>query len=215
METLFVEARYAGSIDISKIKDKKLPSKLGLATTVQFLDYLDKIKGYLEKKGKIIFLEKGKHLYLGQVLGCSQSSVKELSRKVDAYLYIGDGRFHPIGIALKTHKPVFTFNPLSNEFKKIEKGDIERIKMKRKAQMMKFYSSKEIGVIISTKPRQNKFKEAIELKKRFPDKNFYFILFDTIDYPQLENFNFIESWINTACPRIEEDIKVINIEHIR
>ena len=87
--------------------------------------------------------------------------------------------------------------------------------MKRKAQLIKFHSSKEIGIIVSTKPGQNKLEEAKKLKNKFPDKNFYFILFDNIDYNQLENFNFIEAWVNTACPRIEEDVKVLNIEALR
>jgi 2-(3-amino-3-carboxypropyl)histidine synthase len=215
MKKLFVEAKYNGPIDVSKIKTKKLPEKIGLATTVQFVDFLKDIKSHLEKEGKTIVIGKGKQKYPGQVLGCDQDSAIELRNNVDAFLYIGDGRFHPIGIALKTKRPVFIFNPISNEFKKIEKKDTERIKMKRKAQLIKFHSSDEIGVIISTKQGQNKLEQAKKLKDKFPNKNFYFILFDNIDYNQLENFNFIQAWINTACPRIEEDIRVLNIEELK
>jgi 2-(3-amino-3-carboxypropyl)histidine synthase len=215
MKTLFIEAKYTGTINPEKIKTDKLPDKLGLVTSVQFADYLKEIQSYLENKGKKVVIEKARQKYPGQVLGCDQSAAKKIAAEVDAFLYIGDGYFHPIGVKLKTGKDVFTFNPKSNEFKKIEKRDIEKIKMKRKAQLIKFHSSKEIGIIVSTKPGQNRLKEAELLEKKFPEKDFYLILFDNIDYSQLENFNFIECWINTACPRIEEDIKVLNIDEIR
>jgi 2-(3-amino-3-carboxypropyl)histidine synthase len=214
MKTIFIEARYPGKIDIPKICTERLPQKIGLATTVQFADRLKEIRSYLEEKGKKVEIGKGKQAYPGQVLGCEQSSATDVSKDVDAYLYIGDGSFHPIGIALKTKKEVFTFNPFSNEFKKVDKETVDKIQRKRRAQLSKFYSSKEIGVIISTKPGQNKLKQAEELKKRFPEKNFYFILFDNVDYTQLENFNFIGCWVNSACPRIEEDVKVLNISDI-
>ncbi|MBU4283524.1 MAG: diphthamide synthesis protein, partial [Nanoarchaeota archaeon] len=86
--------------------------------------------------------------------------------------------------------------------------------------LIKFLSSKEIGVILTTKPGQEQLKEAFELKNKFKDKNFYFLIFDTIDFNQLENFPFIECFVNTACPRIalDDSIKIgkaiINLEDI-
>ena len=34
------------------------------------------------------------------------------------------------------------------------------------------------------------------------------------DFNETENFPFIEAWINTMCPRIEEDMKVLNLEDL-
>ena len=48
-------------------------------------------------------------------------------------------------------------------------------------------------------------KKAQELEKTYPDKKFYLLLFVTLDFSQLENFNFIECFVNTACPRIAID----------
>ncbi|MBD3163600.1 hypothetical protein GF323_00190 [Candidatus Woesearchaeota archaeon] len=214
MKTAFIEAKYKGKIRLSKIKAKKLPEKTGLTASVQFADFLADIKEYLESNGKKVFFEKGDQKYPGQVLGCEQGAAKKISALVDAFLYVGDGRFHPVGISLGTGKDVFIFNPVSNEFRKLDKKDIEAIKMKRKAQLMKFHSSTQIGVIVSVKRGQDRLGDALKLRKRFPDKNFYMVLFDAVDYSQLENFNFVECWVNTACPRIEEDIKVLNIDEI-
>jgi len=215
MKTLFLEAKYEGKINPEEIPIKKLPKRIGLVTTVQFVDHLNEIKNYLEKNNIKININNDKQKYPGQILGCEQSSGVNIRFSVDAYLYIGDGSFHPIGIASKTKKDVFTFNPQTNEFSKVSKNQIERMKIKRKAQLVKFHSSTEIGVIVSTKPGQNRLDEARKLIKKFPKKNIYFLLFDNIDYMQLENFNFIQSFVNTACPRIEEDIKVINLDELK
>jgi diphthamide biosynthesis enzyme Dph1/Dph2-like protein len=48
-------------------------------------------------------------------------------------------------------------------------------------------------------------KKAHDLERKYPDKKFYLLLFDTLDFAQLENFNFIECFVNTACPRISYD----------
>ena len=178
------------------------------------MDYLDEIKNYLEENGIEVIVDKGIQKYAGQVLGCEQSSAIKSSALCDGILYVGDGRFHPIGINLKTGKDVFIFNPFFLEFRKLDKKEIEQIKMKRKAQLVKFYSSQEIGVMVSTKPGQNRITKVRQLQRKFPEKNFYLMLFDNIDFSQLDNFNFIDSWINSACPRIEEDIKVLNIDDV-
>jgi len=214
MKMLFLEAKYEGKINLSKLDSSKLPSKIGLISTVQFIDYLDSIKDKL--KDKKIVVGKGKQKYKGQILGCDASSAKVIKDKVDAFLYIGTGKFHPLIVGVRTLKPVFTLNPISGEFKKIEKKEIEKYQKKKKGALLKFFSSKEIGVLVSTKKGQyHDIKELEFLEKKYPDKNFYVFVAETIDYNQLENFNFIEAWVNTACPRIEEDIKIVNILDIK
>ena len=36
-------------------------------------------------------------------------------------------------------------------------------------------------------------------------KKCYIFVFDTLDAREMENFPFIDFWINTACPRIADD----------
>jgi len=217
---MFIEARSKTPVSFKKTI-LKLPEKIGLVTTVQFIGQIKEVKSILEKKDKKVFLGKGKHTaYQGQVLGCDVDAAISIEKKVDAFLYIGSGLFHPIAISLKTKKDVFTFNPLTNKFDKVDKKEVEKINKRKKGALIKFLSSKEIGVIVTTKPGQEQLKEAFELKKRFKDKNFYFLIFDTIDFNQLENFPFIECFVNTACPRIalDDSIKInkaiINLEDI-
>ena len=217
---MFVEARCKKPVFIGK-HVLKLPEKIGLVTTVQFIGQVKEVKSQLEKYGKKVFFGKGRHTkYNGQILGCDVNSAVSVEKKVDAFLYIGSGLFHPIAISLKTKKDVFTFNPLTEKFSKVDRKEAEKISKRNKGALIKFLSSKEIGVIITTKPGQEQLKKAFDLKNRFKDKNFYFLIFNTIDFGQLENFPFIECFVNTACPRIalDDSIKtnkvILNLEDI-
>jgi 2-(3-amino-3-carboxypropyl)histidine synthase len=203
MKTFFVEARYKGKVELPDEVIGLLPKRIALFTTVQFLDNVAEIKKQLEEEGKKVLLLKAEHAkYPGQLLGCS---IKKFDDNIDAFLYIGDGLFHPQALILKNNKPVFIYNPFSKKYAKIEEKDVDLMKKKNEGAKLKFLSSKEIGVLISTKPGQQQIKKAYELEKKFPGKNFYFFLFDTINFAELENFPFIECFVNTACPRIAFD----------
>ncbi|MBI2655381.1 diphthamide synthesis protein, partial [Candidatus Woesearchaeota archaeon] len=100
MKIIMVEGRYKGEIDLSNLDANVLPKKIGLATTVQFLDYVDGIKQFLQSKGKEIFVDKMRQKYEGQLLGCDQGAAVKIKEEVDAFLYVGTGVFHPLGISL-------------------------------------------------------------------------------------------------------------------
>ena len=207
MKGLFIEAKWTGDVKpVIKKAIRKLPGKIGLVTTVQHKHELKKIKGIIEKAGK-------KAVIGGQILGCDVSAAKKIEKKVNAFLYMGSGEFHPLGVALETGKMVIIANPLSNVVGEIKKEDVERYKKKQKGALLKFLSSKEIGIIVSTKPGQEKLKKAFELKKKLKNKNCYIFAADTINPAEFENFPFIECWVNTACPRFADDKKsVVNYE---
>jgi 2-(3-amino-3-carboxypropyl)histidine synthase len=87
--------------------------KIGLVTTAQHLHLLDEVAEFLEQNGKKVLLSEGAGTTRGQVLGCNFSSIKNLD--VDAYLYVGSGNFHALGITLFTDKPVIVADPYLNE----------------------------------------------------------------------------------------------------
>ena len=205
MKIMMVEGRYKGPINLSNLDASILPKKIGLATTIQFLDFVEEIKRYLESGGKAVFVDKMRQKYDGQLLGCDSGSAEKLEGKVDAFLYIGTGIFHPLGAALNTGKDVFCYDPISAVLSKIDNSKVEKYRTKRKAAWVRFLSSGFIGVLVSLKPGQNNFRKVDELKKKFNDKKYYVFVFDTLDFFQLENFPFIECWVNTACNRIMDD----------
>ncbi len=212
MKTLFIEARYKGKINIKKSDIEKLPKNIGLATTVQFIDNLDELKKQL--KDKNIIEGKGKQAYKSQILGCDVSSAEAIKDKVDAFLYIGTGYFHPIALGL-LDKPVYLLNPTDGKIRPLEKEAIERYKKRKQGAMIKFLNGKNIGILVSTKAGQNyPITQLNRLEKKYKDKRFYIFTADMIDINQFENYRFIDAWVNTACPRLEEDYLLVNITEL-
>ena len=205
MKIMMVEGRYKGKLNLSNLDAGMLPKNIGLATTVQFLDYVDEIKNFLESKGVTVFTDKMRQKYEGQLLGCDQGAAEKIKDKVGAFLYIGTGIFHPLGISLNVDKEVFCYDPLHAIMSKIDRKQVERYNAKRKGAYLKFLEAKEIGFLVSLKPGQNNFRKAAEWGAKLKGKNCYIFAFDTLDFNQVENFPFVECWVNTACNRILDD----------
>ncbi|MFZ8856056.1 MAG: diphthamide synthesis protein, partial [Candidatus Nanopusillus sp.] len=73
-----------------------------------------------------------------------------------------------------------------------------------------------IGIILSIKPGQYYYLEALKVKDKLEKagKNVYLFIDDTIDILQLLNFPYIDFWIFSACPRLIDDIINNNINGI-
>ena len=214
MKTLFLKTKYRDIVVLGEDNAGKLPERIALASSIQYIDSIKEVKSELENKGKKVILLQGDHSkHKGQILGCDVTGITIKSiekKKFDAFLYIGDGEFHPKILLLaqkERNKDVFLFNPMNRSFRKIEHTDIEKIEKKNKGALLKFHTSANIGIIVSTKPGQERLKKAIELKKRLTKmgKNSYIFICNTLNPEELENFNFVDCYINTMCPRIGFD----------
>jgi len=207
MKAIFMHVKYTGEVGLNKINLDKLPKKIGIVTTSQFLDNIKDIINYLKKNDKEVFIDKDKQRNLGQILGCDISAAAKIQDKINAFLYVGSGEFHPLGVALQTKKEVFTFNPVSGVFSKLDEKEIEDYKKIRKVRCVRFLHADNIGILVSTKPGQNSYKKALEIKEKLEEegKKCFIFVFDTLDANEMANFPFIEFWINTACPRIADD----------
>ena len=189
---------------------EQLPEKIVLAMPVQFLNFLDQIKGQLESaKTKVILFQSKHGMHPGQALGCA---IEKFSGDYDAFLYIGDGKFHPTALLYKNEKKVYCYNPFNDKTEVLDQTYLEKVHKRRKGQLAKFLSSKNIGLLVTTKLGQNQSKKAEQLRLKLKEKgkNVFVFMADDINFNSLENFNFIDSWINTACPRIVEDFKCLN-----
>ena len=219
MKTIFIEAKAEG-IELPYGIIKSLPERIALAATVQFTGNIEKIKEDIEKSGRQVILYLGlKSAYPGQILGCDVETLDD-AENIDAFLFIGDGLFHPKMLVIKNNITVFAYDPFSEKFDRIEKTDVDRMLKRGKGSMIRFLSSDEIGIIVSTKTGQYYNDARKRLEDKYPDKNFYTFLSDTIDFSQMENFPFIQAWVNTACPRIGYDDaskfkkSIVNISHV-
>ena len=203
MKVLHIHAKSEADVKLSESAITALPAKLGVVTTIQHLHKLDSVISQLKNAVKG-----------GQVLGCNVDSAKQIADKVDAFLFIGSGEFHPIAIALGTGKKVYKWNPFTQQLSVVQDEEVDKYKKRRKASLVKFMSSDRVGVLVSTKHGQSRIDEALKLAAK-KDKEYYVFAFDTLNLIDLDNFPFIQVWVNTACPRIaDEKPNIVNLDEL-
>lgn len=203
MKLHFIPVRYKLPVEIPIDLISKLPEKIVLFTTAQYMDQLPKFKENLEKAGKKVELFKPKHSVTpGHLLGCG---VEHWETDAEAFLFVGDGLFHPKALVIHNEQPVWCYDPKREEFFVMENEEIERAKKKQLGALKTFYAKQKIGVLITTKYGQQRLVMSLKLREKFPEKEFYFFLFDSLDWNGLEDFPFVECFINTMCPRIGLD----------
>lgn len=214
MKFLLIDAKYKGEVKLTKtaLNELKKYKVLAVYTTTQFNHGLEECLKQLKKEGiEIVTSQPERTSAKFQILGCDiyHENLK-LDKNVDAYLYIGDGKFHPRALLFQENdsgknKPVITYDPITKKIETLDKKEIERVINKEKTNIKRFLMAKKIGVFVTTKPGQEHFHYAKKLEEKYKDKKFYVFVGDAIDYCEMENFPFIQAWINTACPRIGKE----------
>ena len=208
--TIYVDAR--AKVGIKEAIKQALPyleswSKIGLVTTVQHVRQLDEAKNLLEAAGKTVFVgDAGKVKYAGQVLGCDFSNAQAVSENVEAYVFVGGGRFHAIGVALATEKPTIIADPYEQVAYPIH-DQVRRIIMQRWANIVEAKQAKSFGVLISLKSGQMRLREAMSIKDKLEETGLKATLLALreVTPSALMQFPGIDAFINTACPRISLD----------
>ena len=209
---LFLNAN--SNLDIRKVIIKVIPrlngKNIGILTTSQHIDSLEKASKILKENGFDVFIGKGDNrIYSeGQILGCNFSSARVIKDKVDSYLYIGSGNFHPLGLILSTNKTVIACDPYTNEIKEKELIDLKDVILRQRyGAIARARDSEVFGIIISTKIGQKRLKLAEEIKEKIisKKKKAYFFFTDDLNSSNLENFRNVDCFVSTACPRIAID----------
>jgi len=177
--------------------------RIGLVSSLQFLDALQPTKDFLDKNGykaMIGEVKSGKKLYPGQILGCDVSAAKRIEKDVDAFLFLGCGRFHPLGLSLKGGKPIFS---LDFERGTIAKIDDTLFRKQRTVAIALAKDAKTFGILVSTKLGQTNIDLSMSIKQKLESKgrNAFIISLDEIRPEKLMGIK-ADAWVNTACPRI-------------
>lgn len=178
--------------------------RIGLVTTAQHLKQLEEVAEFLEQNGKEVVINEGVGTTRGQVLGCNFSSIKNLD--VDAFLYVGSGNFHALGITLFTDKPVIIADPYLDEARLITDFS-DRILRIRFARIAKAMDAKNFGIIVSTKTGQNRLDLAKNLKNLLEEegREGFILLVDDVSPEKLLPYMDLDAFVMTACPRIAID----------
>lgn len=201
MKLLFIPCYSKKKIFLNEKVLRKIKGyeRIALFTTAQHLNQLSKVREFLQSKGKKVVAS-------GQILGCSSEKIERVKNKTDAFLYIGSGKFHALGIAAITEKPVIIFNPYTKSIDEISDDERKKYIARKKAAILKALSAEVFGILVSTKTSQFNFKKAVEIKKQIEEKGRRAFIFigDEISPEKLLGFK-VDLWLNTACPRISED----------
>jgi len=218
MDIFHVETRFKNIIKLPDSFISKLPKKIAFFTTVQFMNSRDHIIKQLEEKGISVKAVKPRHTkYEGQILGCSTT---RFDLDCEAFVYVGDGLFHPKALVMRNDVKVFTYNPKTNEEAWLDKSSVVNIRRKIKTNFLRFLTGKNIGILITLKPGQNKEYMTKNLEKQYPEKKFYYFVDQTVDFRSLVDFPFIDVFLNTMCERIGYDdmdvqnVHILNLEDL-
>ncbi|WP_414470088.1 diphthamide biosynthesis enzyme Dph2 [Methanobacterium sp. ACI-7] len=186
------------------LKELKSYKKIGIVTTIQHLDVLDDIKGLLIQNDKEVLTKEGKGTRDGQVLGCNFSAIKDID--ADAFLYVGSGNFHALGIKLFTEKPVFIADPYMGEVRDIDEFT-DRILRIRFAKITRAKEAQKFGIIVSSKKGQFKLEIAKNLRRIINDagKEAFIIMMNNISPDLLLPYMKLDAFVVTACPRVAID----------
>jgi len=207
--TYYLECRVQDSRPLEKALEKagllKGFRRVGVGGVVQWLDLLDLVERRLRGLG--IEVEIGEPIpplrHRGQVLGCSYGPLLEMV-DADCFLVIGS-RFHGLGLALQSWKPVYVADPESQLILDLGR-EVERILRSRYAYIERFSRSRRIGVIVSIKPGQFRMGLASRLVERLREEGFEadILLLDDVAADSLRDEVF-DAFVNTACPRLSID----------
>lgn len=175
------------NIDFSAIKERRI----GLITTIQHMKLLKEVKEKLEKQGKEVVIG-------GQILGCWTVNADKLD--VDAYLFVGTGHFHPLGVNGKVYS-------LDLEKMKIDVVDTYLFEKKRFANIYNAKNARSFAILVSSKEGQRELLAAAsEIKKKLEqkDKKAFIVIMDEIRDNKLMGIK-VDAFVNTACPRLTDD----------
>lgn len=205
--TLYVEARAGVSVEAAVLAALPLLrdyGKIGLAASVQHLDKLNQAKQILEEAGKMVAVGDSKQVpYAGQALGCNYSNVTVIADEVDAFLFLGGGLFHALGIALSTAKPTIIADPYDNRAFSVNE-EAQRMVKQRFASIQQAKTAKAFGVFVGLKPGQKHLDAAMKVKAQAQKHGLeaFLLAAREVTPETLLEFPTIDAYVNTACPRI-------------
>jgi 2-(3-amino-3-carboxypropyl)histidine synthase len=188
------------------LKEEKYKS-ISLLTDSQHLHQIACVKKIFEENDYQVIIGRGKgQLNDAQVFGCEFYPAYNIQKQVDAYIFLGQSRFHCASIAMSTEKPTFMLDPYFREYFRINEY-AQDLQKKSILSIYKAVDADRIGIIIGLKEGQFAQVRALELKKEFEQlgKKTQLIALTDITDDRLQNFKGIDAFVQVACPRISTD----------
>ena len=207
---VYVEAKAA--VNVKPAVEKAIPllrpwTKIGLVTTIQHAHKLEEVKNILEEAQKTVYVGNvGRGKSPGQILGCDYANARAVNDAAEAFLFVGGGRFHPLGLCLATMKPTVAADPFDNSAYDISEYAQKTIR-KRWTSISEAQNAQTFGVIIGLKPGQTNMEAAENIREELGKRGKKAVLISLreLTAASLMQFPAFDAFVNTACPRIALD----------
>ncbi len=180
---------------------------LGLVGVTQYMDRAEKAREFLEDKGyEVVDGTTGlRTTEPGQVLGCDAGAAHNISHKVDAFVFLGSGHFHPSQVS-EAGKKVYVVDPYQESIWVEPANSLDDEMRAEYARVLKYKDEDKWGIVTSSKKGQN-YMRAVQVSKDILErhgKDVYVFVEDRIFESDYKGFG-IEIFVNCACPRMTKD----------
>ncbi|MFB6292293.1 MAG: diphthamide biosynthesis enzyme Dph2 [Candidatus Nanohaloarchaea archaeon] len=180
---------------------------LGLVGVTQYMDRAEKAREFLEEKGyEVVDGKTGlRTTEPGQVLGCDAGAAHNIAEKVDAFVFLGSGEFHPSQVS-ETGKKVYVVDPYERKIWVEPPNSLEDETRAEIARVMKHKDKEKWGIVTSSKKGQN-YQRAVDIAKEKLEKHgkdVYVFVEDRIFEADYKGYG-IDIYVNCACPRMTKD----------
>lgn len=180
---------------------------IGLVGVTQYMDRSEKAREFLESKGfEVVEGKTGlRTTEPGQVLGCDAGAAHNIAEKVDAFVFLGSGEFHPAQVS-ETGKKVYVVDPYERRIWTQPPNTLEDEMQAEVARVMKHKDKEKWGIVTSSKKGQN-YMRAVEIAKEKLEKHgkdVYVFVEDRIFEADYKGYG-IDIYVNCACPRMTKD----------
>ena len=183
--------------------------RIGLVASLQHVKELNRLASYLRHEGFTTLIPPAAPPFLlrGQVLGCDYRLALYIKNKVDSYIIISGGKFHPLGLYLSTKKTVIKLDPYERKVTNFTKEGEKVLKI-RMFKIMKSLDIKRWGVIIGAKTGQYRPKlvETILAMLRKRKLKYRILVSKKLTRSSLDDLSeTFDGFVVTSCPRVAID----------
>lgn len=196
--------------------------RIAVVGTIQFNGTIHGCKAELEEAGLEIMVPQILPLSKGEILGCTAPKLSSqrkkrgaaisdggdgMGEKVDAIVYLGDGRFHLESVMIQNPEvAAYRYDPYSRKFTR-EEYDHQEMQDLRRSAITEAKKAKKWGLILGTLGRQGNPNTLSNLEDKLKRLgiDYVLLLLSEIFPGKLAMFGDVDAWVQVACPRLSID----------
>lgn len=182
--------------------------RVSVATTAQHVHIVPRVVDMLTRRGLDVPKPRSLRPYYSeaQVIGCDYRVVRR--KDVDAYVYLGGGIFHPLGLYLATLKPVVRIDPYSGMVEDLT-PEGEKLYRNRLYHVGRAIGARRWGIIAGLKTGQYRPWLIKRLADKILDRGGEYLLIasevTTLSQLVAVDNDWFDAFIVTSCPRLPTD----------